>query len=291
MLYRFQFDEVVKFNYPATMGMFFLGIAAGCSGENAAVAVLAALFLYVLYKRNKKIPFEPWELIGIIGFLIGFIALIACPGSYKRAQCFDIASKGILAIIKYNFSHIISLKELTRSSLIAIMLFVIILSSYWKQDKVRKSFVAFGCIFLAIIAHFSMLASPFSPVRSTMPSVCFCIIAICNLVKRINYSDSTLSNKLFKIACVCLILYFPKSLYSAIKDTYLTAQSSERIVKHILSERAKGNMDIVIEKPLRPQNIHTANNISPLWSDPEKNSDYAKAFDVNSIRVKDDYMP
>jgi hypothetical protein len=284
--YRFQLDGVIKFNCLTTIGMFFLGIAAGCSGENAVAAILIALSLYILYKRNKKIPFEPWELVGVVGFLIGFIVLIACPGSYVRAKHFDIAHNGIAEIIKYNFMHVIFQKAIINHILIIMALFIGILLLYWRQDGVRKSFMAFGYVFLAFVAHFSMIASPIYPIRTTMPVVCFCIIAVCDLAKRIDYSGNTLRDKLFKAAYVCFILCFPKSLYLAIKDSYVTAQSSEKITEYILSEKAKGRTDIIVDIPVSPRNDHTTNNISSLWSDHEKNLAISRYFGVNFHKNK-----
>jgi hypothetical protein len=283
--YRFQLDEVVKLSHLSTIGMFFLGIAAGCSGENAALAVFVGLFLYVLYKKNKKIPFELWEWIGIIGFSIGLVIQIASPGNRLRARHFDNLNNGIIEIIKHSLPEVFRM----RGFIVPIIVFALLVLLHRKQDKVRRSFIAFAYMLIALVAHFSMLFSPFYPTRTAMPVICFGIIALSCLIKKIYCSDNAQANRIFKIAYLCFITPFPVSLYSAVKHSYLTLQSSERIIHHILSEKAKGNMDVVIETPLYPIDKHVANNISPMYSDPEKNMHFAKAFGVNSIKLTNDY--
>jgi hypothetical protein len=73
-------------------------------------------------------------------------------------------------------------------------------------------------------------------------------------------------------------------MYNAIKDIYVTKQSSDEIIRYILLEKSKGNLNISIKTPLYPEDRHNANNRSYIYADPEKNVTFAQHFSVNSIR-------
>ncbi|MBO4401534.1 MAG: hypothetical protein J5809_06780 [Selenomonadaceae bacterium] len=74
------------------VGMFALGILAGCSVENLAVTV--TLFSLAAAVRLKV----PWMAAGALGNLIGLVALLAAPGNFVRYDA-QGAGKGILSHI------------------------------------------------------------------------------------------------------------------------------------------------------------------------------------------------
>lgn len=84
------------------IGIFFLGIIAGCSVENLAVTVTVLSAAISFYAHNQKF-FQSWMLAGTFGNILGVAILLAAPGNYVR---YDIqsADKGFLIHIGNQFA-------------------------------------------------------------------------------------------------------------------------------------------------------------------------------------------
>ena len=67
-----------------TIGMPFLGVLAGWSGENACIAAALGLVLLLVRRRLLRLPFRAWMWTGVIGFSAGAAALFLSPGAQGR---------------------------------------------------------------------------------------------------------------------------------------------------------------------------------------------------------------
>jgi hypothetical protein len=282
--YRFKLTETSYHLNCAAIGMFLLGICSGCSNENTGFAILTATFLYVWRGKSSGVALETWEWSGIGGFLLGFVFLMAAPGNYLRAGSLPAIDK-IFSALVHNFS--VCLMMLDRAAR-GIVCFIVLMLLYGRQKMVRESYVAFGYVFLALVSHFAMIASPEYPCRSTMSVVFFSIIGLCNLIERIDFGASIIRNKFLKIIYLCVLFHFPWSLYEAIEDARATKQDRDRILAYILAEKAKGRHDVIMEQPLSPKNMHTGDYLCcPVSTNPNNwvNRAYSNYFAVRSIRA------
>ncbi|WP_439647456.1 DUF3329 domain-containing protein [Brucepastera parasyntrophica] len=80
-----------------------LGIITGWCNENAGAATLVILTGYSIRKIFKKEKFALFEILGIIGFIIGFYFLLAAPGNYVRMKEFDRHGNMVLHLLKRFF--------------------------------------------------------------------------------------------------------------------------------------------------------------------------------------------
>ena len=209
--FRFNFTNKINMNYFKSSCMLVIGILSGWSNENTGAAILALLILYATYKKYKNLQFELWEINGIIGFIIGYVLLVIAPGNYVRAE--GAFNKSLLDIFLRNIRF--CFKRLYISGF-PILSFALIASVYHKQikDNLSKFYLPFVYLFAALVAHFSMVASPEFPPRSTVPVVFFGIIAVCNLLSELDLKLNVVFNRFL----ICIYFYiaaidFPIQFY------------------------------------------------------------------------------
>ncbi|WP_459540240.1 DUF3329 domain-containing protein [Negativicoccus succinicivorans] len=70
-------------SYWAAGAMFLLGILAGWGEENASLATLVAAAAVTLYSWRKGQRYR-WQIAGVVGSVLGFIALVVAPGNFVR---------------------------------------------------------------------------------------------------------------------------------------------------------------------------------------------------------------
>ncbi len=74
----------------SSIGMFMLGLLAGCGLEATGSALIFGLGVMVVAKKLRKTKIDRWEILGIVGVVISFATLMLAPGNYSRA---DIVSE------------------------------------------------------------------------------------------------------------------------------------------------------------------------------------------------------
>lgn len=84
------------------VGMFLLGLIAGCSVENLAVTTVLVAGAAALYLRRRNF-LQLWTFTGTIGAVIGLVILLVAPGNFVRYDA-QSSGKGILAHIGNQFA-------------------------------------------------------------------------------------------------------------------------------------------------------------------------------------------
>ncbi len=70
----------------SVIGMFLLGLLAGCGLEATGSALIFGLGVMLIAEFVLKKGIKAWEISGFIGTLIGFGVLMLAPGNYERAS-------------------------------------------------------------------------------------------------------------------------------------------------------------------------------------------------------------
>ncbi len=131
------------------VGMFLLGIIAGCSVENLAITTLiisGAISFY--FKKKNSAPL--WTFAGMFGTLIGVIILLAAPGNFVRYDDQN-AGKGILMHIGNQFA---GNAEMCLFLLPLILLMICIFSNK-KSDKKTFTAVMFALAAIFTVSYFN----------------------------------------------------------------------------------------------------------------------------------------
>lgn len=217
-----------------------LGIIAGWQLENSSITVpvVAALYLWYYKKFYGKIPV--WAISGFIGSIIGYVALVAAPGNYKRL---DAEAESVSLSLPFKFAMITYYWVMFVGILTAIFLVLAIVC--YKSKHIKE--LMQGCIFAiaALVSAYCMLAAPTSPERTWFITIIMLTVADGILLHTVCGRD----NVSVKAAiCVCaLIILGTMSADTIITSYEINQQFSER-EQTILTAKEDGQT--VIEVPI-----------------------------------------
>ena len=251
-----------EYNLKAPLSILFLpfGILAGWGAENTGAAVLLLLIAYLIIKIVRKDRFSLFEILGVIGFLIGFSLLITAPGNYARAESLMEAGRGyindpfLVMCIKRFISitgMFINYHGFLLMSISAILGFDLV---YHRKRKLQV-FTYFYAL-AAIVSLYSMLLSPIFPDRVFLVVLVFSVITLGSVLVQMELQLSNIIKRNMAIMIIFVILI--PSAYSfitvsrSIIGVYLRWYDR---LEYILAEKEKGNLEIIV-RPIFETNRH-----------------------------------
>ena len=155
----------------SVIGIFLLGLLAGCALEATGSALIFALGIMVIFKILRKNAFRPWEISGIIGTLAGFGVLMLAPGNYGRADVV-LGTADRYSNIVFRVGRVCLFFVIYLGPLMAVTIALILALYFSKKDKDRRKLICLiqdiyeTCkepIVFVIIAIVSILVMFFSP--------------------------------------------------------------------------------------------------------------------------------
>jgi hypothetical protein len=170
---------------------FFVSICAGWSNENSGAAVLFLLLVYFITKIISKHKCAIFEVLGIIGFLAGFLFLIAAPGNNVRIESIKREGWG-----HYNEPLVIMLihrfietsKVFLKNYGVLFIAVSILLGLFLVFHQKRKLSIFSYFYFIAVLAGtYSMILAPSFADRSFLIVTVFSVIAIGNIVIQMEF--------------------------------------------------------------------------------------------------------
>jgi len=285
-----QDNPIYKLNVPLSILFFTAGIPAGWSAENSGAAILFLLIAYFIAKIVRKEQFALFEILGTIGFLIGFSLLIAAPGNYVRAEVIRESGWGHSNdpfLVKYIERFVDISKMFINHHGFLLMAISILLGFDLIYHQKRKLHI-FSCFYaLAVLASvYSMLLSPVFPDRAFFIVLVFSVITLGNILVQM---EIRLPNIIKRNAKVIIIVIFISLSYSffgaskAIAGFYLRWYDR---MEYILAEKEKGNLEIEVG-PIETTDKHIASyGLSDLSNDENDwlNTSIASYFWIKSIK-------
>jgi len=284
-----QDDINYKLNIPLSILFLFLGIFAGCSSENGAAAVLLLLISYFTVKIINKNKIALFEILGMLGFLIGFFLLVLAPGNDARQEWFEInRSESFVALKRLVGVTLIFGKDLGFALIAAcaILAFDLI---YNKKRKLNMFFYFYALA--AVIGAYSMLMSPSFPPRAFFIVTVFAGIALGNILLQAEIKLPEIIRRNATAIAVCCLIGFSFSFLNSSRNFIGVYLEWNRRVKHIEEEKAKGNFDVEVRGPIPIWDKHVASyNLPDIKHDKNgwPNINIAKYFGLDSIRKVDD---
>ena len=276
------------------LGMFFLGIVAGCSLETIVCWLIMILF-YWLYLCKKDNKLQLWKCSGFAGLCIGYGILILAPGNFTRlaeTQYYISSSSRFVEFICIMFFHFILWYFVLK--------FVFICRKKIYSGKALKHFrMAKASL---VVAAGSAVINSLLPVSGWRPSfltLIFLIITCCLLFyaqREANLSPITDSAKtlLKYIAVVYMLFSVAVSLYGS----FGRWEHWNEMIEHIKAEQ-KLNPDSIVEVTLPVENQYENSFLwrflamsriiyQPVISDDETdriNKIVAKYYGIKGIRA------
>jgi hypothetical protein len=241
--YRKRIDnQEFSLNIVLSILFFFLGILAGWSIENSAAGIFIMLLGYFVIKAIRKEQISLFEILGIAGFLIGFILLISA-----RKNIMTDFMEIITRFMDITMKLIVNCGLLVGLSIILVIEIV-----YFRKKKISASIYLF---FLAgLTSVYSMIFSAGFPERAFLiPSICF-LITLLGLVNTIRMG---ISKRYFMfISIIISIIFVPSFFYGtrSIVKSYLLSEARE---VYIYEQKKNGNLNIQVKTPIPVVNTHS----------------------------------
>lgn len=277
--YRMQYSKDIPLIENNILCVLFglFGIIAGCTNENMSVTlvVLIVIFMYLYWAKHKKIYL--WCVCGLIGSLIGAMALILAPGNFVRL---NISGKEVNII--NNFFNITRMFFLSNYLLLPDCILLILFILNKKMDYKLLSVYVIGLF----ISMYAMLGSPVYANRAKIGSLLFIIIACCYLYTKLNFDDLKV-RKIVAVLTIAIISILFSEYKLALNDIKAYKFRNDAKVEYILSEKAKGNLDVVVD-PNYPKTKYAAPYGLEDLPTVRKSTSFAKYYGVNTVSIEPD---
>ncbi len=223
-----------KYTFIKTLSLFLLGIIAGWTNENTAIAMIVIAILYLIYYKNSTHNIPCWGISGISGAVIGYIIMIMAPGNFMRAGEAVSFDWLVLAyrLVNHTWNFIVNCGSL---NLVGLIIFVL----YWHYTKQNRSVIlksSFIFFVGVLISVYSMILSPSFPPRAWFGVATYNIIGVGIILYNLDWNYRFLKQIYYGILLMGIIA-FPFSFYFAFKDIYSVHSSFKE--REIVIQQAK----------------------------------------------------
>ncbi|GMO45526.1 MAG: hypothetical protein Ta2B_26590 [Termitinemataceae bacterium] len=229
---------------------FFAGLLAGWSMENSAAGCAAILFVYFILRfvnvENKRlVKRKPhillFEILGAIGFIIGFLLLIN-----SRENLSTTFSEILMRFVYITKIFILYGK------VILVLLVLLSLKVIFFHKKKISSFIYLYFI-AALASVYSLLLATYFAERAFMMIGVFLIITLLSLSIDVL---SEIKKRYILIPIVCLTVLFVPSFLSGAQSIFDTYMFSAARDQYIYEQKAKGVADIKVKAPIPVRDNH-----------------------------------
>jgi hypothetical protein len=274
--YLLENTHIIKNSLTSAILMFFLGILAGWSQENAAVTAIAFVgisLLFVMYKY-KKLPY--WFISGGLGLIIGALYLLLAPGNgvRKKNMYFDLSLKDQIMNFLQSFKYIVFHEQIAVFILILLLfIFMWVIKSHVEVKIIGLAMLFFVCGFVSYLA---MIASPEFPLRATFVGVICIIISIMLLVRYIN-------QKLLALIIMLSVIPFLVSTVNMYNDYKTVGKENTQRIQVVENSIKNGNYDVQL--PAYSIKGSARVFIFDITSNPKytSNEHFSKFYGLNSV--------
>jgi hypothetical protein len=279
-----------RWNIPFSVLFFLVGILAGWSNENSGVAVLCLLIAYFIIKIIRKDKFTLFEILGTVGFLIGFSLLIAAPGNYARDNVFRQMGGGYynkqFAIMFFKRFIDITLLFIRNHEALLVLISLFLGFDLVYHQKRKLPVFSYFYLLAALAGTYSMMLSPYFPDRAFLIVTVFSVITLGSILTQMEFRMPVIIKRniavVMVVVLICLCFSF---LNSGKKIIGLYLRWYDRI-EYIITEKEKGNLEIEV-RPIEAWDRHVAlyglNDILPDENE-WPNTSIARYFGLKSIK-------
>ena len=287
-------QDIISNNLASAFIIFILGILAGWSSENGSAGMLVILTLYIVYYYFNNIYISKYIICGYIGSLIGYTLLIMAPGNFIRNTVEE--STVHLSIIFRFFMITYFWVAFVIAIFIILSIIFFIGKRYFDLKKNNCIYQSIIFIIASLASAFCMIAAPTSPERTWFCVVVFLIISIGILYDKFDFEAANIKREtilMLRRSVVAVMIFSSCNFIVMYLDTTISTyeiliQTKER-EQYILSEKAKGNLDIsaTIMSHKYPLLAHhdALYGLSDITEDPNHyaNKAVCKYYGINSI--------
>ena len=279
--YRLQYSKSAPVFNNKILALLFgmLGIIAGWTNENLGLtlAFVIAVFMFLYWHEHKKVYL--WCVCGLIGASIGAIALIIAPGNFVRLH---VGHREVNF-----FKNIIVITKMFLQAKFLLMPACLFLSLLVFCRKNTDYKIVSVYVLGMLASMYAMAGAPYFADRAKLGTLAFAVIACCNLYTNL---DFTLT-KIRKFIAVFLILIIGVT-YSEYKIARIDIKDykarNDAKVEHVLKEKSKGNLNIIIERNYPRTRYAAPYGLEDISKDVKHwtNTGFARYYGVKTVRVE-----
>lgn len=284
-------NKTSKSSYLKCACFLLWGIISGWTNENASVAMIFLLVVFMLNFKYHKIKIPSWAIWGIVGACVGCTIMLLAPGNTVRSL--EISSNfGLLEVSQFKLFKI-RLYNLYNAGALRLSIFSIIyilfLFLYLKigdlKNKKEVLFLSLAFLSSSFIAFVSLFPVPYFP-RDVWTSIhIFYFIAVGFLYVNIPFTSYLMKISRLVVFAVLLFAFISHYvvLYGDVKA--LSVQSKEREL-FIEQEKKKGVKDVILTKKMH---FREGTSFGDAMSEDKHfwtNVLYANYYGIRSVRLK-----
>ena len=281
-----------------SIGMFVLGVIAGCGNENSVCWIILVLLLF-LCANKKSEGMETWMVAGFAGLVFGYAVLMLAPGNMARMYDGHGSNWINLQILKHHFSILVVVL------LFQAFLWYFSLKSVYKLRKEHcwrialQKDILLVQIFLATAFGMSatMLFSPEFPTRSGFPGTIPLVIATGILLRIQKENHIELIQYGAKKILVALgVLYFMVSASVTIYNFYEKQLHVQKILVAADQLKQSPQKQTLLVQPFRTvsfevnlvSGLHIPNYDLDEDENNWKNVAFARYYGIKGVRMVKD---
>jgi hypothetical protein len=282
-----------KLTLPLSILLFFLGILVGWSVENSGAAVLFLLIAYFIMKIVNKDKVALFEVVGSVGFLIGFCLLLSAPGNSIRInQEFGFAAQNSFIIRLMKRFAITTMVFIQNNGFLLTSLSVWFGYDVIFHQKRKLNLFTWFYFVAGLAGAYSMVLSPFFPDRACFVFIVFLTITVLNLLTQLKWNLPEIIKRNIPILSMIVVTFFSFSLIMASRDIAITYIQLQNRYRYIQTQKEKGISDVEVSAPIPAWDKHNAlsstisggpNDIDNQF-DSWQNKAIADYFGINSIK-------
>ena len=276
-------------------GVFLLGIIAGWTNENMAVAMIFFVICLILLMKKEKQKLPQWMIFGLVGAIIGCAIMLLAPGNYIRNQSemVNMAAEGAEPVYMFYFYRFTSiLKVASWYALIPTVLYIVFLLLYLKFRKKGNNKILYLSLLFAVtggVATLVMVAAPIFPERVWFAILIFLFIGIGLLYANLDFSVIYIKTAFYAVigfATLVFLYSYWLSLNDFMRIHTIWAER-DRIVN---MEKQKGVRDVVMYGRFKAADswfVRPKTGDIPLDSMAWMQNAYGHYMGINSVKIFD----
>lgn len=235
------------------IGLFLLGIIAGCGNENAVCWIIVCLLLFLISYKKYRCQ-EIWLYTGVAGIMTGYALLMLAPGNMARLYAEHGTDWFSMSVLSKNVTILAIVFTFQ------LMLWYFNIKSLYIIKKEKSQMINLNNdVYLVIVLCLSslfmstiMLFSPFFPARSGFPGTILLIIASAILLRIQNENGVVLVPRpAKKFLCSIAVVYLFMTSYVTIQHSYYINLQMNEIIKEARQFQAGTSKEVLIVKPFK----------------------------------------
>ena len=269
-----------------TIGMPFLGVLAGWSGENACIAAALGLVLLLVRRRLLRLPFRAWMWTGVIGFSAGAAALFLSPAQALKAGNMGGIGGVLTWISRIPSVSFHALEYLWLPLVLGIALLILSIRrsrGHGFRNWLRRYSAALIWFACAVVGAYCMCAAPYFPERAWCASGVFAAAAV--LAAYAALDKPVMSRRALGALTAAGVIACAALYASGAVDLLFTRAAVIEREESILEQKAAGAETVYVSAVSGQSRCNCFDPAGDLVSDPEawQNRALARYYEVERI--------